>query len=64
MLKYQRVYEKHLYNEYPQIRWDMIRWYLEAFRFEEARAQFEDLHERYKFTSELDLSSYAYTEIQ
>ena len=63
-LKYQRVYEKHLCNEYPQIRWDMIRWYLEAFRFEEARAQFEDLHERYKFTSELDLSSYAYTEIQ
>jgi tetratricopeptide (TPR) repeat protein len=47
-LRYEKGYEHHLYPAYPQIRWEMIRWYLEANRFEEAKAQFEMLHDRYK----------------
>ena len=61
-LKYQKVFEKHLIDEYPQMRWDIIRWYLEAYRFEEAKAQFEVLHDRYKYVSELDFSDFKYIE--
>ena len=63
VLKYFKGYEKHLYPAYPQLRWELIRWYLEAYRFEEAKAQFEDIYQRYKFTSELDYSDYKYLEI-
>ena len=52
-LRYEKGYENHLYPAYPQIRWEMIRWYLEAYRFEEAKAQFEMLHCRYRMVSEL-----------
>jgi len=61
-LKYQKVFEKHLFDEYPQMRWNLIRWYLEAYRFEEAKAQFEELHDRYKCVSELDFSDFEYIE--
>jgi Tat protein secretion system quality control protein TatD with DNase activity len=47
-LRYEKGYEHHFFPAYPQIRWEMIRWYLEAYRFEEAKAQFEMLHDRYK----------------
>jgi len=62
-LKYQKVFEKHLFDGYPQMRWNMIRWYLEAYRFEEAKAQFEELHDRYKMVSELDFSDFEYIEM-
>jgi len=62
-LKYQKVFEKHLIDEYPQMRWNLIRWYLEAYRFEEAKAQFEKLHDRYKYVSELDFSDFEYIEM-
>ena len=51
--RYEKGYENHLYPAFPDIRWDLIRWYLEADRFDEARAQFELLHERYKAAAEL-----------
>ena len=62
-LKYRKVFEKHLIDEYPQMRWNMIRWYLEAYRFEEAKAQFKELHDRYKYVSELDFSDFEYIEM-
>lgn len=63
-LSYEKGYSNHLYPAYPEIRWQMIRWYLEAYRFEEAKAQFEMLHDRYKLVSELDFSDYEYIEIE
>ena len=62
-LKYQKVFEKHLYDGYPQLRWNMICWYLEAYRFEEAKSKFEELHDRYKYVSELDFSDFEYIEM-
>ena len=49
-------YERYFVPGYERIRWDLIRWYLEAYRFDEARAQFEEMYGRYKFTSELVFS--------
>ena len=49
-LRYQKGYEKHLYPAYPKIQWEMIRWYLESERFEEGKAHFEELHDRYKIS--------------
>ena len=46
----------HVYPAYENIRWDLIRWYLEAGRFEEARNHFEELLGRYKFAASLDYS--------
>ena len=62
-LKYQKVFEKYFIDGYPQMRWNLIRWYLEAYRFEEAKAQFEELHDRYKYVSELDFSDFEYIEM-
>lgn len=49
---------EHLYPGYESIRWDLIKWYLSAYRFDEARQQFEMLHDRYKFASEIDYSGF------
>jgi hypothetical protein len=61
-LKYLKGYENHLCLAYPEIRWNLIQWYLEAYRFEEARNQFEELHDRYKYVSELDFSDIEFIE--
>ena len=55
-LKCLELYERYFVPGYERIRWDLIRWYLEAYRFDEAKAQFEEMYGRYKFTSELVFS--------
>ena len=62
-LKCHELCMQHLYPGYESIRWDLIKWYLSANRFVEARKQFEYLYERYKFASELDYSEYQYKEL-
>ena len=57
-LRYQKGFDNHLYPAYPEIRWNLIQWYLEVYRFEEAKSQFEELYSRYKFASELDFSDF------
>ena len=56
-LKCYELCMEHIYPGYESIRWDLIQWYLSAYRFEEAREQFEMLHDRYKFASEIDYTS-------
>ena len=48
--------DRYIMDNYYQMNWDLIRWYLSAYRFEEAQAQFDGLYLKYKETSEIDFS--------
>ena len=57
-LRYQKGFEQHLYPAYPKIQWEMIRWYLESERFDEAKAHFDEISGRYKFAFDLYKSEF------